>query len=83
MRVILFALSLLIPLVGPAVADCDSVVSRYNSVLSDIESYLRRYSRCVADSRGSDDCSSEFRRLRSAQSDFETAVSQYRSECRR
>jgi hypothetical protein len=64
-------------------AACDGAVSSYNSALSDIESALKRYANCVSSSRGSDDCSSEFRRLRSAQSDFESAVSEYQSECRR
>jgi hypothetical protein len=83
MKVIVLGFSLLILLVLPAVADCESAVSEYNSSISDISSYLRRYSRCVADSRGNDDCSSEFRRLRSAHDDFENAVSRYQSECRR
>ena len=42
---------------------------------------LRRYTNCISNSRGRDDCSSEFRRLKNAQDDFETAVSNYRSEC--
>jgi hypothetical protein len=83
MKVIVLAFSLLILLVLPAVADCDWAVSEYNSAISDIDSYLRRYSRCVANSRGNDDCSSEFRRLRSAQDDFKNAISRYQSECRR
>lgn len=69
--------------VKPAKADCSSAISSYNSALSDIESYLRRYTRCLSSSNGTDDCSSEFRRLRSAQSDFESAVSDYQAYCRR
>jgi len=64
-------------------ADCSSAISSYNSALSDIESYLRRYTRCLSSSNGADDCSSEFRRLRSAQDDFESAVSDYQAYCRR
>lgn len=60
---------------------CRSAVSSYNSVIGDISTRLRRYSQCVEGSRANDDCSSEFRRLRSAQSDFENAVSQYRNYC--
>jgi DNA invertase Pin-like site-specific DNA recombinase len=41
-----------------------------------------RFHRCVANSRGTDDCSSEFGRVRWEQSDFESAVSNYQSECR-
>lgn len=69
--------------IKPAKADCSSAISSYNSALSDIESYLRRYTRCLSSSDGADDCSSEFRRLRSAQSDFESAVSDYQAYCRR
>jgi hypothetical protein len=42
-------------------ADCSCAVSSYNSKLSDIESHLKRYARCVAARNGADDCSSEFR----------------------
>lgn len=62
-------------------AECKDAIDSYNSSIDDISSYLRRYSRCVSDSRARDDCSSEFRRLKSAQGDFETAVSNYRSYC--
>jgi hypothetical protein len=62
-------------------SDCQDAVSQYNSVISDISSTLRRYSSCVSASNGHDDYSSEFRRLKSAQSDFEDAVSKYMSEC--
>jgi hypothetical protein len=60
---------------------CNSAIDGYNNAVSDISSRLRRYSSCVSGSQGNDDCSSEFRRLRSAQSDFESAVSQYRNYC--
>ncbi len=74
-----FVLSLTIA----ARADCDDAVRSYNSAISDIESYMRRYTNCLSSSNGSDDCSSEFRRLRSAQSDYESAVSSYQAYCRR
>ncbi len=72
-------------LVPPSVAfaDCSDAISTYNSALSDIESYAKRYFRCIADSNGQDDCSSEFRKLKNAQSDFESAVSSYRLDCNR
>jgi hypothetical protein len=66
-----------------AKADCDDAVQSYNSAISDIESQLKRDTNGLSSSRGSDDCSSEFRRLRSAQSDFESAVSSYQLYCRR
>ena len=64
-----------------ATADCGDATSTYNSAISDVSDALRRYSRCLSSSNGHDDCSSEFRRLKNAQSDFESAVSQYESEC--
>jgi hypothetical protein len=62
-------------------AACSDAIDRYNSAVNDISSYLRRYTDCVSSSQGRDDCSTEFRRLRSAQDDFESAVSAYQSEC--
>jgi hypothetical protein len=67
---------------GAATADCSDASSTYNSAISDVSDAIRRYSRCLSSSDGHDDCSSEFRRLKSAQSDFESAVSNYESECR-
>jgi hypothetical protein len=61
--------------------ECNDAIEQYNSTLSDIEYALRRYSRCVSGSQGQDDCYSEFRRLKSAQDDFEAAVSDHGSEC--
>lgn len=60
---------------------CNLTVNTYNNAVSDISTRLRRYSSCVAGAQGQDDCSSEFRRLRSAQSEFEMAVSSYRLNC--
>jgi hypothetical protein len=63
--------------VQPTVADpreCREAIDRYNSAISDVSTALRRYASCVSDSRGHDDCSSEFSSLRSAQDDFESAV---------
>jgi hypothetical protein len=69
---------------GSAAAnECSDAADAYNSATSEISGYLRRYVGCVENSQGADDCSSEFRRLRNAQSDFESAVSQYQSyDCR-
>lgn len=65
-------------LAGAAAAnECSDAVDAYNSATSEISGYLRRYVGCVENSQGADDCSSEFRRLRNAQSDFETTVSNY------
>lgn len=68
--------------VAPSSAsDCSDAIDAYNAATAEIDYRLRRYVRCVESSQGSDDCSTEFRRLRSAHSDFESAVSSYRSEC--
>jgi hypothetical protein len=64
-----------------AMADCNDATDTYNSAISDVSAALRRYNLCLASSKGHDDCSSEFRRLKNAQSDFESAVSEYESEC--
>jgi hypothetical protein len=60
---------------------CQDAISSYNSAVSDIASTLRRYTNCISNSNGRDDCSSEFRRIKNVQSDFEDAVSKYGMEC--
>jgi hypothetical protein len=61
--------------------ECAEALDKYNSVLSDLSDTLRGYARCVSDSKGRDDCALEFGRLKSAQDDFESAVSDYQSDC--
>jgi hypothetical protein len=61
--------------------ECNDAVDNYNSALSDVGDTLKRYANCVSDSQGHDDCSIEFSQLKSAQDDFESAVSEYESEC--
>lgn len=80
----IFGFSVALLSAAPALAgpnECKEAVDKYNQASTDISDYLRRYSSCVASSQGHDDCSSEFRRLKSAQDDFETAVSEYASGC--
>jgi hypothetical protein len=60
---------------------CRDAIDAYNSASSDVPGALRTYASCIASSRGHDDCSSEFSTLSSAQDDFESAVSDYESEC--
>lgn len=67
-----------------AVADpdeCRDAIDHYKSTIDDVAAALRRYSNCLGDSRGRDDCSIEFSSLRSEQDDFESAVSRYKHEC--
>jgi len=61
--------------------ECRAAVNRYNSAADDVFYALKRYSNCVAGSQGHDDCSGEFRRVRSAQDDFESVVSEYGRVC--
>ncbi|KAA3502575.1 hypothetical protein DXM27_06175 [Rhizobium rhizogenes] len=84
MRLFRAAVAMLTRFAGSAAANgCSDAVDAYNSATSEISGYLRRYVGCVENSQGADDCSSEFRRLRNAQSDFETAVSNYQMyDCR-
>jgi hypothetical protein len=63
--------------------ECQAAIRKYNNALNDVSDALRRYANCVRDSRAHDDCSLEFGRVRSAQDDFESAVSAYGSDCQR
>jgi hypothetical protein len=61
--------------------DCRQAVDQYNYAIDNVSSTLDRYANCVSGSRGQDDCSSEFRRLKSAHSDFESHIYQIRNDC--
>jgi hypothetical protein len=61
--------------------ECRDALDHYGAAKSDVTSALRHYRRCVSDSKGHDDCASEFSTLRSAQDDFESAVSEYQDKC--
>jgi hypothetical protein len=78
----LAALALSIRLVGAGPSECREAVDEYKSAKSDVADALRRYADCVSTSDGHEDCSVEFSTLHSAQDDFESAVSNYESECR-
>jgi hypothetical protein len=61
--------------------ECRDALDHYNAARSDVSRALRRYGACVSDSKGHDDCATEFSTLHSAQDDFESAVSEYQSDC--
>ena len=61
--------------------ECRDALDHYKSARSDVSSALRRYGQCVSDSKGRDDCATEFSTLHSAQDDFESAVSEYQDKC--
>lgn len=73
-RICCFGLALIFRLLPlkTAMANCRDATDTYNSAISDVSDTLKRYARCVSGSNGQDDCSSEFRRLKNAQSDFES-----------
>jgi hypothetical protein len=61
--------------------ECQEAVAEYKSAKGDIATALQTYVSCLSGNDGHDDCSSEFENLKSAQGDFEDAVSKYESEC--
>lgn len=64
-------------------SNCGDATKNYNSAIDEISYSLKRYTNCLNASSGNDDCSSEFRRLRNAQDEFESAVSDIRNYCTR
>ena len=62
--------------------DCTDARERAESAASELADYARRLKNCAESGDISDDCSSEFRRVRSAQDDYESAVSDVSSNCR-
>ncbi len=63
------------------VESCRGAIRSFKSAKVDIASAYRAYGNCVSSSDGQEDCSSEFRNLKSAQDDFEEAVSSYQTDC--
>lgn len=63
-------------------SQCSYAISSYNSAISDVGRTNGRFVDCVASSKGKDDCSFEFGRLRRAHSEFESAVSSISLSCR-
>jgi hypothetical protein len=61
--------------------ECRDALSRAESAASDLSDYARRLRNCADAQDYTDDCSSEFRRVRSAHSDYEDAVSSVSSYC--
>jgi hypothetical protein len=83
-RAFLPAIALIIALTSAARSDpeeCQEAINAYNAAIGDVSAGFHGYATCVSESRGHGDCSMEFSTLQSAQSDFETAVSSYGSDC--
>ena len=71
-------------LIASQIADattCATATNQVNNVLNELADKLTKYSDCIADSQGGDDCASEFESLQSDQEDFEAAAIQYRAAC--
>jgi hypothetical protein len=61
--------------------DCRDAQERAESAASELADRARKLRNCAESQDYSEDCSSEFRRVRNAHSDYETAVSSVKSEC--
>ena len=67
---------------APARADeCADAVDDYNAVLGRLLDAMQHFSACVADSKGSDDCASQFARLRAAYGEYVSTVATYKKQC--
>jgi hypothetical protein len=64
-----------------ASSDCEDAWDNASSSASDVASYAKRLIRCVEGGDYHDDCYSEFRRVKSAHSDYESAASEVGSYC--
>lgn len=64
-----------------SVQDCKNATDQYNMTVNDLSDRLKRYTKCLSVADGHDDCSIEFKHLRSSQDDFELSVSNYEMEC--
>lgn len=66
---------------GAYASDCKEAHSKFSDAFRDVQYALNRYVRCMNNTDGTDDCSIEFRRLKYAQGDIETASSDIQSNC--
>lgn len=60
---------------------CKDSTSKAGRTASEVVALSTRYTACVDGGRLLDDCSSEFYRLKSAQSDYQSAIAQRRNNC--
>jgi hypothetical protein len=65
-----------------ALADeCYDAVLNYNHYLPRLNDAEQRFSTCVAESLGNNDCAKEFAALQAAYKDFASAVAFYKKNC--
>lgn len=60
---------------------CREAQERAESAAQELADYSRKLRNCAESLDFSDDCDTEFRRVRDAHSDYESAVSEVQSEC--
>ena len=78
---IFVALFLLLSSGTGASAECAEARDHYLSAVDGVREYLGRYVQCITTSNGLEDCSSEFRRLSNAHTEFEKSVEEFRADC--
>ena len=78
--VVSIVISLTIPQIVMA-DECGDAVRDYNAVMTRLEDAMQKFSSCTANSLGRDMCAAEFRRLRSAYGEYESAVVVYKKQC--
>ena len=61
---------------------CQGAKVAFPQAVKEVQERLQRYAECIDKSNGSENCSSEFLRLRTAQSSLETITTQHRTFCR-
>ncbi|MGB8600550.1 MAG: hypothetical protein WCD07_07535 [Burkholderiales bacterium] len=61
--------------------ECRNSLSQAESTASDLADYSRKLRNCAESLDFGNDCSSEFRRVKNAHSDYEDAVSSISSKC--
>ena len=81
MRVVFLVTALSAPTLAFADACGDAVID-YNAVLVHLNTANEKFTACVANSLGTDNCAKEFERLRAAYGEFESAVAIYIKQCR-
>lgn len=62
-------------------SECKDALSRAESAASELADYARKLRNCAESQDYTDDCSSEFRRVKNAYSDYEDAISSVNSYC--
>ena len=64
-----------------AAAECENALAQARSAASALADYSRLLKNCAEAANFSDDCGAEFRKARTAQRDYESAVSSVGSNC--